>query len=337
MFGSLPLKACDCGSRAQQDDLWTVRDSPAHNSTAFSTIHGLVFHDALSHQQPPDQALPDAHTGPSTSSAALEPPARASEIPVAGSDEDSPWSADEDLGPLGAAFGAVDYIRGPVTAGPAEPDHAQPSVTQVSSSHEQLQGTAFMTLQHSAPADEAARPTQQGDDSQEALPGTLQTASQHVAGLTHQLPPQELPGQPTPVPQHAAVAATAVVAASADVGVEAEELPATTATGRAGQQDGSPEEGPPPHSSTPLYTCHLQGLGGSSLALPGREVAFGAGEQLCSAFNAVITIPLVPGIKAPVSEAQRTPAMCIETRSRPGYAAKTAELECLHCFVGYRG
>ena len=258
--------------------MWTVRDSPAHVSTAFSTIHGLVFHGALSHQQPPDQAMPHAPTGPVTSAAALKPPANATGIPVTGSDEDSPWSADEDSGLAGAAFGDVDYVIGPVAMGPAEPEQAEQSVTQVSSSCEQLQDTALKVLHRGMSVDESAQLIKQPANGPGMLQDTAQLAPQPVAELTQQLLAEQLPGNHTPVPQQAAAAAVAVVAASStDVGVTAETLSAAPATGHAETQDASPEEGAQPHSSTPLYTCHLQSLGDGSLALLRREDAFGAG------------------------------------------------------------
>lgn len=174
---------------------------------------------------------------------------------------------------MDAAFGSVDYVCGPVTVGAPEPDQAEHSMMQVGSS----QDTELMTLQHAAPANETAQPKDQDQASHEAHQGAVQKASQLVAEVSQQLLPEELPGQRTPILQ--AAGAAAAVAVSTNVNVTTEPFSAAPALELAVHQDGSQEEGAQPlSSSTPLYTCQLQGLGEGSLTFLGQEYAISAGE-----------------------------------------------------------
>ena len=128
----------DVTSCRVSDAAWTLPDSSVPVSSTFSTLPGLAFRDAPFHQQPPGQAMPDGHAGAAHPLPALEPTAHILEVPVTGSDNDSPWSVDERSGPANAAYGAVDFVTGPVTLGPADSDQAEQSTMQVSSSMSQL-------------------------------------------------------------------------------------------------------------------------------------------------------------------------------------------------------
>ena len=231
--------------------------------------------------------MPDSRAGAAHPFTALEPTAHALEVPAIGSDEDSPWSADEPSGSADAAFGAVDFVSGPITIGPAEPDQAEQSVMPVSSSVSQLQDSqlqdeANIVLQR-MPAEELAQPMEQDASSPEAVQAAAAIKlSKPVAELTQQVPAGELPGHHTPALQQTAGAALAGVVGSPAVKVSEEHsvhLAAPT-VGQAAYEEGSLQEGGQPTSSTPLYTCHLQGLGGDPLDMFSQEDVPSAGGQL---------------------------------------------------------
>ena len=194
---------------------------------------------------------------------------------------------------------------------------------QVSSSQDQFRDAELVALQHALPASETAQPEDQDEASREAQQGAAQTASQLVAEPRQQLLPEELPGRHTPM-LHQAAGAAAAVAASTAVDVTAGLFSATPVLKPAVHQDGSRGEGTqPPSSSTPLYTCHLQGLGNASLALLGQEDAFSAGEQpLCYMNRGIITF--TSGVRNADSEAQSTPAACAVAECSQGHAAGSA-------------
>ena len=257
--------------------------------------------------------MADEQGSPAQPSWAPEPfPVYASEVPVAGSDKDPLWSADEQPGPADAAFGSVNYVCGPVTVGAAEPDQAEHSMMQVRSSQGHSQDTELVTLQHAAPASKTAQSKNQGEASRGAQHGAAQKASQLVAEPRQQLPPEELPGQHTPILHQAAGAAAVVAASTAGPVLEPAVHP----------QDASQEEGAQPFSSSiPLYTCHLQGLGNASLALLGQEDAFSAGEHLLFNMNWEI-ITMTSGVINADSETHSTPAMrAVSAESSPWHAA----------------
>ncbi len=235
--------------------------------------------------------MPDTSAGAAHPLTSLEPTAHALEVPAIGSDEDSPWSADadEDSGPAAAAFGAVDFVSGPITIGPAEPNQAEQSVMPVSSSVSQLQDSqlqdeANIVLQR-MPAEELAQPMEQDASSPEApQAAAADMLSKPVAELTQQVPAGELPGHHIPALQQIASAAVASVVGSPAVKMIAEDpaFPAAPTVGQAAYEQGSIQESAQPASSIPLYTCHLRGLGEGPLDMPSQEDVLSAGEQLLS-------------------------------------------------------
>lgn len=226
--------------------------------------------------------MPDAHAGPVQPSLA-----HASEVPIPEPDEDSPWSADEGSGPAGAAFGAVDFVTGPITFGPAEPDQAEQSTMQVSSTQEPPQHSKPMTSQHDLPAEELAQLREQDASSPEALRATSPRLYQPVEELTQQVPAGQLPDHYTPVLQQTAGAAVGPVATTTAMEVAAEHsaVPAAAITAQAAHEEGSPQAGAQPASSTPLYTCHLQGLGEAPLDMFSQEDAVRAGTPVLLSYS----------------------------------------------------
>ena len=274
----------DVTSCRASDAAWTLPDSSAPVSTSFCTIPGLAFQDAPSYQRPPDQAVPDVHAGAAHPLLALEPTAHVLKVPVTGLDNDSPWSADERSGPADAAFGAVDFVTGPVMLGPAEPDQAEQSMMQVSNSVSQLQDSQLLDAARLSvqqmPAEMAQAMELDASSPEEVQAVATQMLSQPMVELTQQVPSGQLPGHGNPAPvQQTADAAKAVEAATSAANVTAEH-PAAPSIGQAAHEESSPQAGHQPLSSTPpLYTCHLQGLGGAELDMYCQEHALRVGEQ----------------------------------------------------------
>ena len=267
------------GCRAP-DSGWFVREGSAHVSTTFSTIPGLALHGAPAYNPLPTPATPNLTINPAPPALNLEPPAHPTEVPIVESDEASPWSADEHLGT--AAFGSVDYVVGPVSMGPAEPDQAEQSMMQVSSSVVHVQDV-------SQPRVHEGQLTAHGEQCESSLKrpqDTAQPASQPTAEPAQQLPAERPPYIHAPAVQQTASAPPADAAASMalnEIAGPSATSSAAAAAEQAARQEHSPLRGDQSFSSTPLYTCQLQGLGGPHLGLLAQDDAINAGERMsCS-------------------------------------------------------
>ena len=152
---------------------------------------------------------------------------------------------------------------------------------QVSSSQEQPQYPKLMTSQRDLPAEELAQPREQDASSIAALPATSLTLYQPTAELTQQVTAEQLPDYITPAMQQKAGAAVAVAATTSVVEMAAEHsaLLATPTIVQAAREKDSPQAGAQLAGDTPLYTCHLQGLGEAPLDMFSQEDSPSAGRQ----------------------------------------------------------
>ena len=115
---------------------------------------GAASHVQSGAQQLPHQAMPPMHTAAVMSaSQQLQPEAESPRACNAASDQESLWSAEEQASQGDGAFGAVNYVSGPVIMGPAA-THAEQqqelNTMRLSSSPEHLQRAAPDTSQQPA-------------------------------------------------------------------------------------------------------------------------------------------------------------------------------------------